>query len=134
MDRRRSASIQKSTYSQRLVSRTLLAAHHSSTPLAMAWGESFVAFAENVCKDVVCVLHDVTAGGDVIVDVGDERDRMWPRTLPWITPASTLFHSVVTLPTFTRCVLLLRYASIHRQSQAGSSLSSFERRTSWSTR
>ena len=55
----------------------------------------------------------------------NKMNRIGPRTLPWMTPASTLFHSVATLPTFTHCVLSLRYAAIHRQSQVGSSLSTF---------
>ena len=64
----------------------------------------------------------------------NSKNRIGPRTLPWITPALTAIHSVGVRLCTTRWRLWVKYEAIHEKNHLGSRLSSFSRSTSWSTR
>ena len=60
-------------------------------------------------------------------------NRIGPSTLPWMTPASTLYHLVVYFGVFTLCLLFIRYAAIHEVNQLGRCFLSLVSRISWFT-
>ena len=67
----------------------------------------------------------VDGGRYLLMSEMKSRNRIGLNTLPWITPASTLFHSDTLLSALTLCCMLFRYSAIHVVIQYDSSLSIF---------
>ena len=78
--------------------------------------------------------NSTPAGIESFMSAMKSKKRTGPRTLPWMTPASTDFHSVVVVPIFTRCWRSVKYAAIQEGTHSGSCLVSFSSRILWSTR